>query len=81
MKTRVALALLLGSLFLAGCSDVDVESDNENRFTLVSHAGMPQPILLNQKSGQTWRLTDQGWQPIRVFDRKGKIVDWKHLDD
>ncbi len=83
MKRNVAitLALLLGSLVLAGCSDVEVEAGDKNRFTIVSHAGMSQPILLNQESGETWRLTGEGWQPIQALDRKGRPVDWKDLDD
>ncbi|KPK31867.1 MAG: hypothetical protein AMJ66_07635 [Betaproteobacteria bacterium SG8_40] len=78
---RITLWLLLGSFVLAGCSDVDVEAEGENRFAIVSNAGMSQPILLNQESGETWRLTDEGWQPIQALDRKGRAVDWKDLDD
>ena len=80
-KVAIALALLFGSFVLAGCSDVDVEAEDTNRFAIVSHAGMSQPILLNQESGETWRLTGEGWQPIQALDRKGRAVDWKDLDD
>lgn len=77
----VTFSLFLAGFALAGCSDVKVESEDENRFAIVSHASMPEPILLNQKSGETWRLTEDGWQPIKALNRKGKVVDWKDLDD
>jgi hypothetical protein len=77
----ITLALLFAGFALVGCSDVEVDAEDNNRFTIVSHDGMPQPILLNRKSGQTWRLTEEGWQPIKALDRKGRVVDWEDLDD
>ena len=75
------LVLVLGSLGLAGCSDVEVEAEDEKRFTIFSTAGSPQPILLNQATGETWQLTDSGWQRMRVVSKNGKVIDWENPDD
>ena len=75
------LVLVLGSLGLAGCSDVEVETGDEKQFTIFSGTGSPQPILLNQVTGETWRLTDSGWQRIGLVARNGKVVEWENPDD
>ena len=75
------LVLILGSLAVAGCSDVEVEAEDEKQFTIVSISGQPQPILLNQVTGETWRLTDSGWQRIGALSKKGKVIDWKDAED
>jgi len=75
------LVLVLGSLGLAGCTDVEVEAQDERRFAISSNAGSLQPILLNQVTGETWQLTDSGWQRIRVLARNGKVTDWENPDD
>ena len=75
------LVLVLGSFGLAGCSDVEVEAEDKKRFTIVSTAGLPQPILLNQATGETWQLADSGWQRIREVARNGKVIDWENPDD
>ena len=77
----ITLVLVLGSLGFAGCSEVEVEFEDEMRFTIFSNAGSPQPILLDQVTGETWQLTDPGWQRIRLIARNGKVVDWEELDD
>ena len=77
----LTLVLLLGSLGLAGCSDVEVETEDKKRFTIFSNTGSPQPILLNQVTGETWRLTDSGWQRIGVVAKNGKEYDWESPDD
>lgn len=77
----ITLVLVLGSLGFAGCSEVEVESEDEKRFTIFSNAGSPQPILLDQITGETWQLKDSGWQRIRLIARNGKVVDWEELDD
>ena len=77
----IAFALVVAGVALAGCSEVELEAEDEKRFAIVSHSGMSQPILLDQESGETWRLTETGWQPIQALTRKGKAVDWKDLDD
>jgi len=77
----ITLVLVLGSLGFTGCSEVEVESEDEMRFTIFSNAGSPQPILLDQVTGDTWQLTDSGWQGIRLVARNGKVVDWEEPDD
>jgi hypothetical protein len=77
----IALVLVLGSIGFAGCSEVEVESEDEKRFTIFSTAGSPQPILMDQITGETWQLTDSGWQRIRLVARNGKVVDWEEPDD
>jgi len=77
----ITLVLVLGSLGVAGCSDVEVESEDEKRFTIVSNVGSPQPILLDQVTGETWQLADSGWQRIRLVAKNGKVVDWEEPDD
>jgi len=74
-----ALALALGAL--SGCNEVELETKDEQRYSIVSHSGMAQPILLDQESGKTWRLTDEGWEPIQAFSKKGKAIDWDDVDD
>ena len=77
----IVFALTVAGGALAGCSEVELETGDEKRFAIVTHAGMSQPILLDQESGETWRLTEAGWQPIQALTRKGKAVDWEDLDD
>ena len=81
MKIGAVLVLAVAGLCLAGCSEVEIESEDEMRFTIVSHSGVSDPILLDQANGRTWRLTEEGWQPIPALDRKGRTVDWEDLDD
>ena len=82
MKVMVfILVLVVGSLGLAGCTDIEVEAQDHKRFSIFSNAGSPQPILLNQVTGETWQLTDSGWQRIRVLARNGKVIDWENPDD
>jgi hypothetical protein len=75
------LVLVLGSLGLAACTDVEIETEDEKRFTIFSIAGTPQPILLNQETGESWQLTDSGWQRIREVVKNGKVIDWENPDD
>ncbi|HUU71729.1 MAG TPA: hypothetical protein VMW70_03825 [Burkholderiales bacterium] len=77
----IAFVLTVAGGALAGCSEVELEAGDEKRFAIVSHAGLSQPILLDQESGETWRLTEAGWQPIQALTRSGKAVDWEDLDD
>ena len=77
----ITLVLVLGSLGFAGCSEIEVESEDKKRFTIFSNAGSPQPILLDQVTGESWQLADSGWQRIRVIARNGKVVDWEEPDD
>ena len=57
----ITLVLVLGSLGFAGCSEIEVESEDEKRFTIFSNAGSSESILLDQFTGETWQLTDSGW--------------------
>jgi hypothetical protein len=75
------LVLLLASLGFSGCSDVEVENEDEKRFRIYSDTGSPQPILLDQVTGETWRLTESGWQAIGLVGKKGKVDEWEEPDD
>lgn len=77
----ITLVLVLGSLGLAGCTEIEVESEDNKRFTIFSNTGSPQSILLDQVTGESWQLTDSGWQRIRLVVKNGKVVDWEEPDD
>lgn len=64
MKIFVYVALTLAGLALASCRFPNGVA--ENHFTVVATPGMSAPILLNEATGESWRLTDSGWQPIAI---------------
>ncbi len=64
MKTFACVTLTLASLVLASCRFPDFAA--ERHFVVVANPGMPAPILLNETTGESWRLTDSGWQSIAM---------------
>ena len=65
MKTFAYIALALAGLALASCRFPNGAS--ENHFAVVATPSMSAPILLNETTGESWRLTDSGWQPIAML--------------
>lgn len=82
MKSAVfAIAIVVGTVLLSGCTDVEVNSEDEKQFAIFASAALPQPILLNQVTGETWALTESGWQRIQELSKNGKAIDWKVRED
>jgi hypothetical protein len=58
---RTAALILAITLFLAGCDRLEW---HRSRYSAVA-VGSGSAILIDQATGDTWRLTDAGWVPIR----------------
>ena len=65
MKTFTYIALTLAGLVLASCRLPDGVA--EHHFAVVATPALSAPILLNETTGDSWRLTDAGWQPIAIL--------------
>ena len=73
MKIFVYVALTLAGLALAGCRFPNGVA--ENHFAVVATPSMSAPILLNEATGESWRLTDSGWQPIAILKERAVESD------
>ena len=62
MKTLIYIVLIFVGLALGGCRFPDGEA--KINFKVIAVPGMSTAILLNETTGESWRLTDSEWQPI-----------------
>ena len=79
MKSFTCIALALASFALASCRFPDMAS--ENHFVVVAYSGMSAPVLLNENTGESWRLTDSGWQPIAMLKAGAATADDVRKED
>lgn len=73
MRYTAQIVVIIFTVALAGC-DYPSESKNKN-YKIVLTGSNSEALLLNQTTGESWRLTEAGWRPIPSLPKASEKND------
>jgi hypothetical protein len=75
MRYTAQIVVIIFTVALAGC---DYPSETKNKdYKIVLSGSNSEALLLNQTTGESWRLTEAGWRPILSLPKASE----KHDDE